>query len=382
MGGSQEVVRQVSEQLVRRGHQVTVATTYSADRNASLINGVQIMEFKIKGNSASGIEGEIQRYSDFILNGKFDLMMNFAAQQWATDLVFPLLNRVRYAKVLTPCGFSGLYLPIYSSYFDQMPEVLRSYDHLVFHASAYRDIDFARKHKINHFSIIPVGASLEEFGKEDASFRQRYHIPDDEPLLLTVGSHVRLKGHRIIMEAFRRARIGKATLVLIGNTLGSPGCLPNCQRHAQAIEWLSFGKKKVLLLDPPRHDVVAAYHAADLFVLGSRVEYSPLVLYEAIATKTPFITSACGNVGEIINWTEGGVVVPPAEIYPDKTIRTDAGRMARAIEDLIFNQQHRQQLADAGYQAWRERFTWEKISLQYEELYAKLIECNRARAYE
>ena len=193
MGGSQEVVRQISEQLVRRGHQVTVATTYSVDRTASLINGVQIMEFKIRGNSASGIEGETQRYTDYIKNSKFDVMMNYAAQKWASDLVFPILDQIQYTKILAPCGFSGLYSPKFSGYFDQMPEVLRSYDHLIFHANTYRDIDFARKHTINNLSIIPNGASREEFGIQDASFRQQYHIPDDEPILLTVGSHVRLK---------------------------------------------------------------------------------------------------------------------------------------------------------------------------------------------
>ena len=34
VGGAQEVVRQVSEQLTRRGHTVTVATSFHPDRHA------------------------------------------------------------------------------------------------------------------------------------------------------------------------------------------------------------------------------------------------------------------------------------------------------------------------------------------------------------
>ncbi len=380
VGGSQEVVRQISEKLVRRGHQVTVATSFSADRNANPINGVHVKEFNITGSFASGFQGEVQQYIDFILDGKFDVMMNYAAQQWASDLVFPVLDQIPYAKVFVPCGFSGMYSPRFSRYFDQMPVVLRHYDHLIFHSSAYRDIEFARKHKIDHFSIISNGASQEEFGNNDTSFRKQYLIPEDEPLLLTVSSHLALKGHRLIIEAFRRARIGKATLVLIGNTLGNPGCLPNCQLHARLVKWLTLGEKKVLLLDPPRRTVVAAYHAADLFILGSRIEYSPLVLFESIASKTPFITSACGNAEEIVQWSQGGVVVEPLEKTSDGMIRTDAGKMARTIEESILDRNRLHQLAEAGYKAWIERFTWEKIALQYEDLYTRLIESNSTRA--
>lgn len=379
VGGAQEVVRQLSEQLVKRGHQVTVATTFSPERDVPTINGVRIEGFDISGNSARGFQGEPQRYTDFILDGKFDVMMNYAAQQWASDLIFPILDRIQYGKVFIPCGFSGLYLPQYSAYFEKMPDVLRRYDHLVFHSNAYRDIDFARRHNIDHYSVIPNGASQQEFEEGEPDFRKQYHISEDEPLLLAVSSHTALKGHRLVIEAFRRARIGKATLVLIGNTLGNPGCLPKCRLHTRLVRLLSFGKKTVLLLDPPRRAVIAAYHAADLFLLGSRLEYSPLVLFEALASRTPFITSACGNAEEIIQWSQGGVVIAPEGKRSDGTIRTDAGKMARAIEELTFDRTKRQQLAEAGYKAWIERFTWEKIALRYEELYAKLIEHNSAR---
>ena len=51
VGGAQEVVRQISERLVQRGHEVKVATTVHPGRSAKIINGVRIAEFDIKGNS-------------------------------------------------------------------------------------------------------------------------------------------------------------------------------------------------------------------------------------------------------------------------------------------------------------------------------------------
>src|SRR5439155_1573804 len=106
------------------------------------------------------------------------------------------------------------------------------------------------------------------------------------------------KGHAVAMEAFRRAKIGPATLVIIGNTIGSVGCLPKCYLQAKFVALTTLGKKRVLLLNPPRNEVLSAYHAADLFVFGSTIECSPIVLFESAASRTPFVTSDCGNAAE------------------------------------------------------------------------------------
>lgn len=372
-GGAQEVVRQVSEQLVKRGHEVTVATTRFPERRNSIINGVRVEEFSVSGNAVRGFRGEASRYQEFLLRSDFDIMMNYAAQQWATDLAFPLLHRLPFSRVLAPCGFSGLFNSQYADYFKQMPDVMMRYDHLIFHSHSIRDIQFARQHGFNHYSVIANGASQEEFKRSDPTFRSRYKIPDNIPLLLTVGSHTGLKGHGLVIEAFCRARIGRAVLVVIGNTLGGNGCLPDCWRRAQWVRVLSLGRKRVLLLNPDRTDVVAAFHAADLFVFGSKLECSPIVLFEAMASKTPFVTVACGNAEEIVNWGGGGIVVWTS-CRSDGSVEADPDVMARAIEDLIRSPVERQRLAEAGYRAWRSQFTWEKIAARYEQSYQALIE--------
>jgi len=373
VGGAQEVVRQISEHLVRRGHEVTVATTKLAVRNSQNLNGVRVEEFAVSGNAACGFAGESMRYQDYLLYSNFDIMLNYAAQQWTADLAFPVLDRLPFRKVLAPCGFSGLLNPQYDRYFAGMSHVMRRYDHLVFHSSTYRDVQFAREHEVSHFAVIPNGASEEEFAQIDPTFRERHHIPEDVPLLITVGSHTGLKGHRLVIEAFRRAHIGRATLVIIGNANWGSGCLPSCRWRALRGNVLSLGHKRVLLLNPPRADVVAAYHTADLFVFGSRVECSPLVLFEAMASRTPYITTACGNAEEITGWCQGGVVLPTRQ-GDDGMVDAPVESMAHAIEDLIGNPEKRNLLAEAGYEAWRHRFTWEKIVGSYEQLYRELCE--------
>ena len=71
-----------------------------------------------------------------------------------------------------------VFLPLragYANYFRELPAILRQFDHLIFYASEYRDIRFARQHGLTDFSIIPNGASEVEFSiTPDPSFRHRY----------------------------------------------------------------------------------------------------------------------------------------------------------------------------------------------------------------
>jgi glycosyltransferase involved in cell wall biosynthesis len=361
-GGAQEVVRQISEELVKRGHEVTVATAKLAERKNPILNGVRIEEFAIAGNSVRGCAGEVTRYQEFLRTGDFDVMMNYAAQQWATDLVYPMLDQLPFRKIMAPCGFSALWDARYESYFRHLPVVLRKYDHLIFHSHEGRDIEFARKHGIEHYSVIPNGASLEEFGVPDFSFRRRYNIPVDQTLLLTVGSHTGAKGHSMAMEAFRRARIGRATLAIIGNTLGSMGCLPRCYVHAKFVGLTTLGGKRVLLLNPPRKEVVSAYHCADLFVFGSSIECSPIVLFEAAASRTPFLSSDSGNAAEIAEWTGCGKILSANTV----------AAMTKGIEDYLSDRSKVQSMAESGFQAWKKRFTWQDIAMQYEQTYKQV----------
>lgn len=407
-GGAVEVVKKISEHLVKQGHKVTIATTKRSDRQSSNINGVHVEEFAITGHVIRGYSGETARYQQFLLDNQFDLVMNYAAEVWTTDLTFPLLNRFSGKKVMIPCGFSHLFVPQYAFYYVTMPQSMQQYDHLVFHSGDYHDTNFARKHGFTHFSIIPNGASEVEFEQPDLTFRERYNIPQDVPLLLTVGTHTGVKGHNLVLKAFQLARLDKAVLIIIGNTTGDKGwwetfgyrtlnaiqkgritqagknvlramlggfgagCLPDCRMRTRWINLTNNGQKRVILMNPHRHDVVAALHAADLFVFGSNIEYSPVVLFEAMASKTAFVTTKCGNAEEIVAWGNGGIIVPTAKGSNGK-VYAEPQIFARVVEELVFDTAKRQQLAEAGHQAWRERFTWEKIVEQYEQLYQSLV---------
>jgi glycosyltransferase involved in cell wall biosynthesis len=371
MGGSQEVVRQISERLTQRGHAVTVATSRDRRRNFGELNGVRIEGFDVSGNEVKGIQGEVERYQRFLLDGDFDVMLNYAAQQWPTDLAFTVLERLPYRKALVPCGFSGLNYANYAGYFERMPERLRLYDRLIFHARDYRDVRFARQHGIDRTCWIPNGAAESEFREVGVDFRAKYHIPVDAPLILTVGSHTGSKGHRLAIETIGQMEHRPVYLVIIGNVLTKRNCLADCQRRAWVARLVSLGRKQVLLLDLPRTDVIGAYQAADVFFFGSNVEYSPLVLFEAMAAGLPFVSLNCGNAGEIAAWSEAGLILPTYDARFGR-VEGNPREAAAVLDGLLDAPDQRDGMGKAGRKIWLEQFTWEKITLQYEQLYQEL----------
>lgn len=371
-GGAQEVVRQLSERMASQGHDVTVATTKLPARKSKTINGVKISEFDIKGKLATKITGETERYQDFLVNGDFDVVMNYAAQQWATDLSFGVLDKIPFKKILVPCGYSSLGHPDFKKYFKELPAYVKRYDASVYMSPTYQDIIFAKKHGVKNLHVIPNGADEGEFSKISSKrkFRKKYGIKHF--FILTLGSHTGAKGHDEALDVFEHFPF-PCTLVIIGNKVEG-GCYEKCVQRAKELNHFKRRRrKKVILLDLNREDTVAALKSADLFLFLSNREASPLVLFEAAAAGTPFIASGAGNSEEIVKWTGGGVIAKTIP-HPGRPtdVSVDVQTTVQLLKQLWLNPLRRRRLGRTGRKNWREKFTWDKITKQYLKLYEDL----------
>lgn len=403
-GGIQEAVKQISERLARKGHEVTIATSRMDERKEECIGGVKVVEFTVSGNLVRGIEGNSEEYLNFVLEGNFDIVTNFAAQEWATDLLIPHLGGVRGKKVFVPTGFSALFNRAYRDYYESMGRWIKGYDMVVFLSNTYRDIRWAQKRGVMRTVVIPNGASEEEFlEKKDLDFRCTRGIGNSGFFILHVGSHTGEKGHREAIDIFRMADIDDSVLVIAGN---GGVCGDLCREKEDALnssKEFRKKRKKILNLELTREETVAAFQEADLFLFPSNVECSPIVLFECMASKTPFLTTDVGNASEIITWSGGGLLLPTVkkeEGYGSlsalfKSCVNGGGHgecrrvysllrrgcsiakvdeSARLLRKLYDSPQRRIELGEAGYSSWREKFTWEHVAERYEDLYRSLLE--------
>jgi L-malate glycosyltransferase len=375
VGGMQEVVKQISERLASLGHDVTVATTNLPDRTEQIVNDVKVVGFSISGNLVRGLSGDVESYRKFLLHSDFDVITNFAAQQWATDVMITMLDHIRAKKVFVPTGFSGLYKRRYRGYFASMKDWMRQYDMNIFLSDTYRDMAFAREHGIEKRAVISNGASEDEFIQGiDLDIRTKLKIPKDQFIVLHVGSHTGLKGHRESFKIFGNARIRNATLLIVANNVDTV-CGRECRTREFIFNRLPKNRtagKQVIVASLRRPETLAAYQAADLFLFPSNIECSPLVLFECMASRTPFLTSNAGNAAEIVEWSKGGMMMPSRTTSRGYSKALTTGS-ARLLEELYESPQIRKSMQESGFRVWQERFTWGKIAGEYETLYRTLV---------
>lgn len=376
VGGMAEVVGQISRELVKKGHEVTVATAFHSERFEKEIDGVNIEAFRIEGNATVGIRGEYRRYREFLLQGHFDIIANFAAPQWTSDLMLPLLDKITAGKVFIPTGFSPLFNPAYTPYFTLLASLMKKYDRNIFTGREYRDFEFACRAGVEKTCIIPNGASAVEFLREyTINIRTQLGIPQNHFLILHVGSFTGLKGHRETMEIFQRAPITNTTLLMVGNRVDyAYGEVEMCQEAVcrfMAAPERQLDHKRMVITSLSREETVMAFKDADLFLFPSNMECSPIVLFECMAAKTPFLTTDVGNAKEIIKWSAGGQVLPTyidALGFSHALLLEGAALLAQMVQD----QDSRFQMAAKGFAAWQESFRWDNIARQYEQLYQEI----------
>lgn len=383
ISGAPEVVRHLSERMVQAGHEVIVATRKLPDRKSLKHNGVKIVEFNIRPTSqrgmstVTGITGDTKKYQDFLIKGDFDVIMTYAAQQWTTDLMLPILDKIKAKKVIVPCGYSGLHDQEYAQYFKELPAYLRNFDASVYLSNDYRDINFARKHTIKNTHIIANGADETEFSSlptkdRKQAIKKKYGIKG--LMIMTIANYTGEKGHAELLRVFKRLPLTQVTLVSAGTATPGVGSYDMFLSHANRINTSrKFVGKHVVMIDgTKRSQVRELLKCADMFVFLSNIEASPLVLFEANAAGVPFVATNVGNSAEIAKWTGGGIIVKSHDL-PNGRVGANLVDALKKVSLLAYNPILRKKLGRSGRASWQENFTWKKLTQDYLDLYEELI---------
>lgn len=374
IGGMQYVVKQLSERMVRAGHEVTVYTGYHADRSSDTVNGVHVRSYRVSGNAVSGLNGEVDTYLNDLFHGGFDVVVLFAAQQWATDALLPHLDALPSTKIFVPTGFSGLGQHRYSTYYQKMPYYMNKFDMNIFLSEVYQDIEFAKKHGVNNITVIPNGASEDEFeGPLLHDVRSHIGLTATDLMVVHIGSNTGQKGHWDAIRIFLSAERTKGgTLLLIGNGNAELERSFRSWRHLKYRLRAALTGRRVLIMDLDRERTVSALRQADLFLFPSAIECSPLVLFESMASGVPFLASNAGNSSEIVTWSQAGRTLSSVR-QAGGWERVDVVASAGDLDRMLLDRAAMRAMGQAGQAAWKARFTWGTIAQDYLKVYRDAI---------
>lgn len=186
-------------------------------------------------------------------------------------------------------------------------------------------------------TVVYNGVSLERFHPDNKKryrvlIREKLKIPEDEILILFVGSGFERKGLKFLIQSLEFLSSDNWRLLLMGKG--------NWNRY---LNFASQENQKKIHCQDPVDDVEKYYAAADIFVLPSIYEPFGNANLEALASGLPVVTSAHSGAAEILECGENGMVVEnpsnPKEIAEnidplfDPAVRESMGQNARTLAE-------------------------------------------------
>jgi glycosyltransferase involved in cell wall biosynthesis len=392
-GGTVVKVRALAQGLARRGHQVTVLT---AD--------LGISKYREQNNGHNNIAGQNGRNGDsphiepcswgyrLEENGVAAIYLpsraHYRALTWNPsvigfsrnsleafdivhcyglyDLLGPIVARYcRHLEVPYVIEPMGMYRPIDRGF--QLKMLWRS---TVGHAFWSNAAQIIATSEMEEGELLEDGVSREKLAvryngidipsREKAaprgSFRLKWRIPPEEPLILFLSRLIPRKGADILIEAFAQACPSVGRLVIAGPE-GEPGYrahLEKCASNSGVADRIIFtgaiynDEKQALLSD------------ATIFALPSRYENFANVAAEAMAAGVPVIISEFCGIRSIVEG-QAGLVIP-----------VDRDALTEALRKLLTDSQLYARFQE-GCRRAAARLSWECLTEQMEGYYNQVL---------
>ena len=235
------------------------------------------------------------------------------------------------------------------------------------HCTAQAELDQARRFLPRENGVVlPLLMDLSEYAEPPGPAMARDRFPPlraDVPKLLFLSRVHPKKGvEQLIAAAAVLRKRGRPCTVLIAG----PGDPP----YVAALEQLAIGEgvaESVHFLDMVRGPLkLSLYEAADVFVLPTSQENFGLVLVEALACRTPVVTTQGVDI-----WRElqsAGAVIAPAN--PDA--------IASAVETVL-NHAQRESLGERGRGWVMQHLNPARVAGEYAALYQAVVAESTAR---
>ncbi len=172
---------------------------------------------------------------------------------------------------------------------------------------------------------------------------QVVHKPADHVRFLFIGRFQPYKGLHLLLEAFNKLKNPKgATLTIYGAADGHDGYYDSLMAAIDSNDRIQFLGKI------PPSELDRAFADADYFLLPSTWhENSPLIISDALQSKTPVISSDIGGVTDIVKHDVNGLLFPMGDVQalqatlqrtinePDLGPRLQAGNTLSSIDSYV-----------------------------------------------
>lgn len=355
------------------GHDVTVATGIASDGELpSEFNHLHVRRFNVTGNAhfKHSYRGEFREYVEFIKNWRGEIAFFHCWGSWSTDLLLSHMSKLPFRTVMVSHGFNAQRYPQnmrfprglrhwlgWQPYVRRLPSYLRAISHLVVLSQStdprwYYDHRTAKKIGMQNLSVIPSGIHMNEFDIDRNIRRDELEISTSR-MVLVVGNYLpHHKNQAYALRAFASCMPDDCTLVFIGSQFNEYS--ENLKAEAMRLGVSTQVRFNASL---SRDLVCAAYRNADLILCSSLWESGPIVLLEAMASGTPFISVDVG----FAKYLKGGVIVDSEQAMADE------------IKRLLADECLRNSMGKEGKLLCKNTYSWKSVMMAYDALLDRLV---------
>ena len=365
-GGDVNVCYNLSKQLVKRGHEVTIITTdFEFDEKSAKILeevGVKVIPshcianikmFLISPSMKRWLKNNIKNF-DTIHMHDFRSYQNIIIRRYAKRRGIPYVLQA-HGSVL-PFFQKQRLKEIFDLFFGY--GILMDASKII--ALTRTEVEQYKKMGVDEdkIEIVSNGLDLSEYSNLPAKgeFRRKYSIRDNEKMVLYVGRLHKNKGIDLLVKAFAdlSKKLNNVRLVLVGPDDGYQSVFE------ELVHNLKVNDKVLFTGFVSNEEKMAAFVDADVFVTPSFSGF-PVTFLEACACGMPIITT---NNGDELDWIEGKV---------GYVVEYDKDHLRDAIFRILSDEALRRRFGEEGRRLVRGKFWWKGIVKEIERLYGECI---------
>lgn len=369
IGGSEEKVRELSQRLVQRHHQVDILTCNTENKPAyEELGGVNVYRipcwklldstYPVPRPSLKGLRILVK-----LLHQKYDIVIT-QTRFFPTSflgLVFARIARIPLLHV----EHGTMHSVVTSKATDA---VSRLYDHtvgslLIRLADLNIGISQASCEFLEHLGAGKIqlaynGIDTATYRKGNSDYRQQLGIPNHAILITFVGRLIYAKGAQDLIAALPKIRetAPHARLLIVGDGPYRSHLQKLARQNGSAGHVIFSGRKS-------QKEVVRILSATDIYCNPSYSEGLPTTVMEAANLGLPTVATNVGGTKEVIENGLSGLLVSPGQV----------NELAEAISRLIRDSNLRSRLGEKAGKFMRGNFSWDGTVSRYETLISQVI---------
>jgi glycosyltransferase involved in cell wall biosynthesis len=370
-GGPVKVCHDISKELVKRGHRVTVATTDALDnknrikKSQETIENIKIIRFKNLSNflakNCNGFlpinfffwaKNNIKNF-EIVHCHDFFTLQNIITAYFCKKYNVPFI--VQPHGTLSPIRQNAKFKNLKKLFLNLFKNVLTNSKNIIALTKNEKNEIIQINQKLEKkIKVIPNGIEIAEFQNiKKINLYKKYKIPEKNKIIGYIGRIQYIKGLDISLEIL--ASLKKKldfTYLIIGPDEGEKNNLE------KKIKKLNLEKNVLFTGILEGDEKLETIKSCNLFLFTSRSEGLPMTILEIATLGIPQIISENCNVPEIENFGAGKVFV----LNHEKAI-------AENLLTLLKNKKQQLEMSKNAIKMIKERFELNKICDRIEDVY-------------